>query len=785
VGSTVERPPTGPGSEAPPAGLGAVLALSIGAALALSVLLGSILVALLHPQGAVAHVFGLEDQSQTAKTLTYVLAVAVISPLCVVFGPRLADAIARGPNRQALVPITAALWGALAAALIVVRLLPHLGVHDGTREVLAATALLGVAFTALVVAAIRGRRVPGLHGAGRSPSALFVIVGALLIGVALCLTDLGKASALGLLVGVALAAVALGVGRVAPLARWPRLRRAGPAVDVLAVLVLALAVVNVVVYTVGGIPNSYFPPGIIQFHQDWLLGPANQLLGGGALLDNVPVSQYGVGFIYFLAAWFHIAPIGYGTYGLLDGIVTALFYVCAYGLLRIAGVGRPLAVSALALAVVAFIYHLYYSVGELPQQGPLRFGLPMAVVLAETAALRWPGGRRALRAIGLLALGVAAVWSLEMLAYTLATYLAVIAYRAWLREPPRRPALVRDLAFGVGACLVAHVVLAAWTLIATGHLPDWGQYLTYVDALVLGNQAAGQISYGFAPWSPALAVGAGGLASAIAVILVIRRAPHLVRAEPIRFLVLTGLSTYAVVLFSYTDNRSSTYLLPYVSLPLLLVAVLWLSLVLSPRVGLGTRARRIALGLAVSVAGIMVAAAWPSIGTLFSQSALAHAYPGGGLRGALHRLWHAPPIDPRSPQGVALLDRYAPGKRALVLLPDLPDLGTEILMRGHRANALFIGDPKADGFIDPSEWTGKLTAQLAALRPGTRVLTDPAGLLIAAELRGTSPEIPLHHPIGQFNPQIEWILQRVAARFTLHPIARARSGLVIARLRRR
>jgi hypothetical protein len=598
--------------------------------------------------------------------------------------------------------------------------------------------------------------------------------------VVLCLTDINALDplALGLAAVIVVAALAAdGRLRMAPIP--PAARRA---IDVLAVLVLLLAVPNVVIFHTGGIPNTFYPPGIVQFHQDWLLGPANQLLGGGALLVNVPVSQYGVGFIYFLAGWFHIAPIGYGTYGLLDGIVTALFYICAYGLLRIAGVARWLALGALGLAVVTFVYHLYYSIGELPQQGPLRFGLPMVVIVAQAAARRWPRRDRLLRAVALLALAAAAVWSLEMLAYTLATYLAVVGFAVWLAPGPLRPALARELGLALGACVGAHAVLALWTLLATGQLPDWGQYLTYVDALVLGNQAAGQISYGFAAWSPGLAVGAVSLASTLAVVLVIRRAPDAVRRDPVRFLALGGLSAYALVLFSYTDNRSSTYLLPYVSLPLLLAVTLWLSLLLSAPVGLSATARRVVLGLALSVFGVMIAAAWPAIGSLFSQSALAHAYPGGGLRGALTRLWHPPPIDPRAPGGVALLDRYAPGARALVLLPDLPDLGTEILMRSHRSNALFIGDPKADGFIDPTEWTGKLSAELQTLGPGARLLTDPAGLLIARALRGKPASVALAHPIGQFNPQIEWILQRLANRFTLAPVARSAGGLTIARL---
>ena len=107
---------------------------------------------------------------------------------------------------------------------------------------------------------------------------------------------------------------------VAPRLRTPGGRRGGRVIDVVMIVVLALAIPNVIVYTsTGALPNIYFPPGVIADQQNYLLGSANQLLGGGALLVNVPVSQYGVGLIYFLDGWFHLVHIGYGTAGLLDG----------------------------------------------------------------------------------------------------------------------------------------------------------------------------------------------------------------------------------------------------------------------------------------------------------------------------------------------------------------------------------------------------------------------------------------------------------------------------------
>ena len=75
----------------------------------------------------------------------------------------------------------------------------------------------------------------------------------------------------------------------------------------------------------------------------------------------------------------------------------ALLFAAGYCVLRLAGTSRLLATGALALGVVVLIYNLAYSVGFLPQRGPLRFGLPMALILAATAGERWPQRERAAR----------------------------------------------------------------------------------------------------------------------------------------------------------------------------------------------------------------------------------------------------------------------------------------------------------------------------------------------------------------------------------------------------
>ena len=170
-------------------------------------------------------------------------------------------------------------------------------------------------------------------------------------------------------------------------------------------------------------------------------------------------------------------------------------------------------------------------------------------------------------------------------------FVAIAAVQAWLAPAgERRRCLVGQALRGAVACVVAHLLLASITLLGTGHLPDWGQYLTYIRSFLLGGQA-GAISYGFARWSPGLAVGAGTVASAAALVLLVLRAPLIARREQVTLVALAGSTAYEIALLSYVANRSSTYLLPYVTLPLVIAGALWLAMLRRQR-GASARALR-------------------------------------------------------------------------------------------------------------------------------------------------------------------------------------------------
>ena len=782
----VRDTPTGRAGARPapaPGGFGIALVLTATLAIAAALVLIAAQLLVIHSDISASSPYHnlINQQNQSVKTDVYLIAFLVILPLSLVAGPRVADAIAAGPNGQALRSFAAGFAGLLAAALIVVHFSDGLPWGSGVKGLLVGVlvwaALAGAALWRVLRGA-RWRALEWLQGTSPAPGAL---AGLLAFGVLLCLTSSASLGALPLLIGAALAALVLVLYRRA---RLPRLGRWGWVIDAIVVAVLLLAVPDVVVFkNPVGIPNIFVDPGIVQFQHDYILGSVNQVLGGGALLVNDPVSQYGVGLIYFVAGWFGIAPIGYGTFALLDVLLTALFYIAGYMVLRLAGVGRLLAAAALALGVVALVYNFAYYVGQLPEEGPLRFGLPMIVLLGSVAAVRLPRVALAARIVVLCGLAVAAVWAFEGFAYTVVTYVAVIAAEAWLRAPGARVRwLIRWLLYGLGAIVAGHVVFALATLIGSGHLPDWGQYIAYGREFLLGGRA-GSITYGFANWSPGLAVYAGALISAAAVVLLCRRRPELARSNPARTVALAGSTFYAIAILSYTDNRSSTYLFLYVALPLLIAATLWLALVLAPASGLAPRLRLSSLTAALVIAVLLLAGAWPQVATHFNRTALAHFYPGGGLRAALHRLWHAPPFDPRTPVGIRLLNSDVRSRRVIILLPTVPDLGTEILIRSHRSNLLPIGDPKADGLV-PSVWLPRVRAALQSIRPGQRILIDDEALKAIRELRNPSVD-PLKAPVDGGGVEAEWILRYLDQRFEIRPITRAPDGLIVAELARR
>jgi hypothetical protein len=765
-------------SSSPPTGARAPLGPTLALTMALAVGVFVVVVGLiLIPTSPTPLAPPLAPQEQTEESALFGLAFFLILPAALIIVPRLADAIAATPNGRAFSALTGALVGALAISILVLRALP-----DGGTVIQAAIILGAWTIGALLMLA-RARQArpwPRLQRAAELAPYVWAVCGALVFGTLLEFTALDSLSALPVVVGVLVgcAVLVLNARRGVALPRVPR--PWGLAIDLLLIALVLLAVPDLTIFTPGGSLGSLTVP-IIQFHQDFFLGSVNEILHGSAVLVDT-ASQYGVGSLYFLAGWFQLAPIGYGTFGFLDGALFALFFAAGYGVLRLAGASRLLACSALALAIVVLIYNLSLSVGSLPQHGPLRFGLPMVVVVAATVEARWPQSSPIPRVAELLAVALSSLWALEAFAYTSATFAAIACFRAWaLPGPGRLAALIRIAVLALGACVGAHVLFAAATLAASGQLPDWGEYLAYLNEFLFGQ--IGDLTYDFSPWSAGLPVGAAYAASAVAFVLAVIRRRSLVDDQRTALVAICGITAYGIAVYTYFVNRSADHILPYVSFPVVLVGALWLSLLLRGAL-VGSRAARLGgLAFALSLSVLVVSAAWSSIGPRFPRTALAHVIPGGeSMRTALHRLWNEPPFDPRAAAGVRLVDRYLPGEGRVPIVVS-PDLETEILLRSGRANGLGLSYPTEDSFV-PSQNLPRVRSAVDGLRPGDRLILQATALEVVAAYRAQPSRDPLADPVTEntLAPLQEWALKRIGERFRIRVVHRDEQGLVVVAL---
>jgi hypothetical protein len=722
------------------------------------------------------------SQRQDAETALYLAAFLLILPLALIAGPRLADRIAAGPNAPALSALTAALVSTLAAAVVLVRLSELFDWGGGMAVLLGATCLWSGAAVAALARAAQARPWHSLLSAADLGPRLWLVGGVLVFGTLLTVTHLDSLSVPTLVIGACLVPAAVLLVERDRLPRIPA--RVGVVADALVAALLLLAVPDLVTVRPEDTGSSLldaYRNEVIQFHHDFLLGPANQVLGGSAMLVDT-ASQYGVGSILFLVGWFKLAPIGYGTFAFLDGVLTALAFVAGYCVMRVADISRSLAACALAVAVVALVFNRLYPVGSLPQEGPLRFGLPIALILVTAAGARWPRHSRAAQAAGLTILALSSIWALEAFALTAVTFAAMSCFQAYLLPAGRRlQSLVREAALAAAACACAHLLFTAATLIGTDQLPDWGQYLAYLDAFLF--RELGDVTYDFSRWSPALAVGALYLASAAALVLLLRRHPEVVRAERVLLLALTGTTAYGILVFDYYVDRSGDHILPYVSLPALLTGALWVGLLLRSRASLPRGTPAGVLAFAFSVTVLLLAVAWSSVGARFERSALAHAIPrGDSTRAAFDRLWHFPPVDSRVSAAERLLDRYMPGERhTLVLIK--PSRTTETLMRSGRANRLPLAQPVGDGFVR-EERMPLLRDAVAELKAGDRVLLEKAQLDALAKVRAnpTSKLLERLGPGAATAPLQVFTLQQIDRRFRLRRLYSDRDGFTVAEL---
>lgn len=220
----------------------------------------------------------------------------------------------------------------------------------------------------------------------------------------------------------------------------------------------------------------------LRFDQDFYLGPTNAILHGSPMLVDT-FSQYGVGVMYFLAGIFEVIPIGYGSFQLVNGFLTAFAFVLIYVVLRIGCRSQLYAVLGTGVCLVANVFtglgpHVRYG-----SVGPLRFGLPWVLIVVAVLAAKDPGRR--MFSVAMLALvGISAIWSFETFVYTTGAFIAVVALRLTLEEGPLRKRAgqaFRELQPLASVVVASHVIFAVATRGFGGQWPDWSGYRADCD----------------------------------------------------------------------------------------------------------------------------------------------------------------------------------------------------------------------------------------------------------------------------------------------------------------
>ncbi len=724
----------------------------------------------------------LPPQHQSAENILYLALFLILVPGSVLLAPRIADRLAaRDPDRAGLVvPL---LGGALGVVFVLARLVDHLLDRDGLA-ILFALAVLWAALALLVltrpgVLGLVARR--GSDGR-RKAGAAWAAAGVLAAAACLAFVTFDGLSVTALIVSL-LAAALLVLAWVRFGARPGATGRWWRGLDLLVLILILVAVPDIPIYRIDELATSAsdaYIANTMQFHASLFLGPVNAILHGRYLLVDT-VAQYGVGSLYFIAGWFKLVPIDYGTLSLLDGILAAVVFAAGYFVMRTAGIRRAIAIVALVVTVLVLVYGIAFPIGAILQNGSIRFGfLPFSLLALWLARERWPGTAKVTGPLAWIVVGISAIWALEGFLYTSATLVGLVLLTA-LARPEGSPLrwILRQAGWAILAWLIAHLVFAVATLVASGELPDWGMYLTYLKEFLTGR--IGDLTYDYPTWTPALAIGFGYAAGAVLLALIAWRERAWLVANRLAMIAAGGLTAYGIVQYSYFANRSLGVVIPFVTFPLILLVSIWLDRLLEHS-GASRLLKGGSLAFALVLSSIAVAVAWPVAQHRATDSMLAYGLPGGkSLRGGLDRLGNMPPVVEGADEGERLLETYMPGEDASAVIVSY-DLDVNILVRAKRDNSLGITDAKENGWV-PGPHIPVVRRAAAQLKAGDRILLDQGALTVFHRLR-RDPSLADRPLLPRYRLSIvqSQALQVIGEHYDLKPVARGRDGLVVMEL---
>ena len=227
---------------------------------------------------------------QDAETLIYIVAFALLMPAGVVVAARISDRITTGPNAGSLSVVVGALSAGLALVVVLTRVSAGASWGGGPAALAVGAAIWGAVAVVVLARAASGRPWPAATSAARHASAVWTVAGVLLAGVALAFVDLDGVSRAGLLIGAIGVAGVLFVHERARLPTVPTWL--GHTIDIVLVGLILLAVPNLFPLA-AGVPGTSLDLSLTQFHQNFYLGPANQILAGDAMLVDVHLAVRG------------------------------------------------------------------------------------------------------------------------------------------------------------------------------------------------------------------------------------------------------------------------------------------------------------------------------------------------------------------------------------------------------------------------------------------------------------------------------------------------------------
>jgi hypothetical protein len=500
-------------------------------------------------------------------------------------------------------------------------------------------------------------------------------------------------------------------------------------------------------------------------HQSFYLGPISDLRHGHALLvDNV--SQYGVGALYAIAAWFVFVPFGFGTFSILTTLLATGLALIQYFIVRIATGSRSLAFAVIGVITVVTLFGQLSDYSKYPSTGAARFGLPYLLVLVHLLGTGARGGRaRATWLLELSILGLAAIWSVETFVYTVTAFGALLAADAVVASGPWLRTLMRRVVQAAGVVVATEIAFTLITRVAAGQWPDWGTYLS----LVRRYGAEGFGSLLVRPWSAGIAVAAAFALSVIALLVVAIRARPIAVRNRLAFSGAAGLTAFGVVSYTYFLGRSHPNNVFHVAPSMITMLALWLHIVLREATTAGRpRVAAAAVWATAMGASLAVLPCLPALQEKAQRSALASIVRtvdghGDSLPDDLQTLWTNPPVSPnpmfppREPAAQAFLERVGqPGRRVIILLH--PDLVPGLLVQTGRANGIPLTTP-AEADLSP-EAHSEVQEAIAKLRPG-------AFLIVTARPPASAPRPYLY----QLNDIEREAFHSLRARFRLHLVA--------------